>query len=121
MKGVFSGMVGVQKSASFHELRQVQVSSDPRKIESLGSEDKLKLLQTVIKELAATATSQKNPAAHIVTGQMGAGKSTAINCLSAQFKGNCVIVDYDDLKRFVLATLRRRGRVILALCPAARR
>ena len=40
MKGVFSGMVGVQKSASFHELRQVQVSSDPRKIESLGSEDK---------------------------------------------------------------------------------
>jgi len=101
MKGVFPGVLGVQKSASFHELRQIQVSSDPRKIESLGSEDKLKLLQTVIKELAAAATSQKTPAAHIVTGQMGAGKSTAINCLSAQFKGNCVIVDYDDLKRFV--------------------
>ena len=101
MKGISPGLASVQRSASFHELRHIQVSSDPRQVGSLGSEEKLKLLQVVIKELAAAATSQKNPASHIVTGQMGAGKSTAINSISAQFKGNCVIVDYDDLKRFV--------------------
>lgn len=101
MKGISPGLTSLQKSASSHEFRQVKISSDPRKVDSLGSEEKLKLLQAVIKELSAHATSQKNPRAHIVTGQMGAGKTTAINSISAQFKGNCVIVDYDDLKRFV--------------------
>ena len=101
MKGISPGLTSLQKSPSFHELRQVQVSSDPRKVESLGHVEKLKLLHAVIKELTVNATSQKKPQAHIVTGQMGAGKSTAINSLAEQFKGNCVIVDYDDLKRFV--------------------
>lgn len=111
MKDFSPVLTGLPKSASFHELRQVQVSSDPRKVEPLGNMEKSKLLEAVIKELTANATSQKNPQAHIVTGQMGAGKSTAINSLARQHKGNCVIVDYDDLKRFVpgYAEAARKG------------
>lgn len=111
MKDFSPILTGLPKFASFHELRQVQVSSDPRKVEPLGNMEKSKLLEAVIKELTANATSQKNPQAHIVTGQMGAGKSTAINSLARQYKGNCVIVDYDDLKRFVpgYAEAARKG------------
>lgn len=95
------GASNIHRANSFHELRQVKVESDPRRINPVGDKDKEVILNRVIKELTAHATPQKNPQMHIVSGQMGAGKSTVINKLFSQLKGNCVIVDYDELKRYV--------------------
>ena len=101
MQVISSGSLGVSRSYSFHELRQVKVVSDPRQIDTVSALEQSNVLAAVIKELAANATSQTEPQVHIVTGQMGAGKSTVINNISGNLNNNCVIVDYDDLKRFV--------------------
>lgn len=89
------------RSNSFHELRQVPGLSDPRQVTAVSAKQKERILAAVIKELSANATAQDNPSVHIITGQMGAGKSTATNAISQALQGNCVVVDYDDLKRFV--------------------
>ncbi|SDU86927.1 Zeta toxin [Pseudomonas mucidolens] len=59
-----------------------------------------RILTAAIKELAAHATPRKHPQMHIITGQMGAGKSTATSRISEKLDG-ALIIDYDDLKRFV--------------------
>lgn len=89
------------RSNSFHELRQVSGPSDPRQVMAVSDKQKEQILAAVIKELAAHATAQTVPRVHIITGQMGAGKSTATDALSQALEGDCVVVDYDDLKRFV--------------------
>jgi signal recognition particle GTPase len=67
------------RSGSFYELRQVKISEDPRKVHSLSEESKKLLLTNVIDSLAYNAKSKAEPVAFIITGQMGAGKSTVTN------------------------------------------
>lgn len=93
--------IDLNRANSFHELRQVKIISDPRTLEPVDDKQRSQLLADVIKTFAFNATSQKQPQVHVITGQMGAGKSTATNTISDELGGNCVIVDYDELKRFV--------------------
>jgi UDP-N-acetylglucosamine kinase len=81
------------------DLRQRQVTGDSRYLNE--PTNKSELLERVKKELCQDVTSQENPSAFVITGQMGAGKSTATKTCSKQFSDNCVVVDYDDLKKYI--------------------
>ncbi|WP_080675496.1 zeta toxin family protein [Pseudomonas kilonensis] len=91
----------LNRSNSFHELRQVATPTDPRKLEPLNQEEKRLLLAEVINQLAGNASPKKEPVVHIITGQMGAGKSTITNNISTELKGDCLIIDYDELKQYI--------------------
>ncbi|WP_339528730.1 zeta toxin family protein [Pseudomonas mucidolens] len=91
---------GQGRSPSFHELRQVTVASDPRQVMPVDERQNRRILAAAIQELAAAATPQKHPQMHIITGQMGAGKSTATRHISEKLD-SALIIDYDELKRFV--------------------
>lgn len=91
----------LNRSNSFHELRQVAVLMDPRKIEPLNDEGKKLLLVEAINKLAGDASPKEGPVAHIITGQMGAGKSTVTNNISAKLEGDCLVIDYDELKQYI--------------------
>ncbi|MBK5352022.1 zeta toxin family protein [Pseudomonas sp. TH41] len=91
----------LNRSNSFHELRQVPVSADPRKVEPLSDEGKKQLLANAIEKLAGNANPKEEPVVYIITGQMGAGKSTVTNNISAKLDGDCLVIDYDELKQFV--------------------
>ncbi|QVW21969.1 zeta toxin family protein [Pseudomonas hormoni] len=91
----------MNRSNSFHALRQIPVTSDPRKLEPLTDAENKNLLVSVIKELAGNAKPQQEPVVHIITGQMGAGKSTVTNNISAKLDGDCLVIDYDELKQFI--------------------
>jgi len=79
----------------------VAVLKDPREIESLNNEEKKLLLAEVINKLAVNASPKENPVTHIITGQMGAGKSTVTHNISAKLEGDCLIIDYDELKKYI--------------------
>lgn len=85
------------RSNSFH----VPVTSDPRKVEQLSDEENKLLLNSVIKELAGNSKPQQEPVVHIITGQMGAGKSTVTSSISTRLGGDCLVIDYDELKQFI--------------------
>ncbi|WP_448106738.1 zeta toxin family protein [Pseudomonas azerbaijanoccidentalis] len=91
----------LNRSGSFHELRQVKVSQDPRRVESLSDESNKLLLANVIEILACSAKSKEEPVVFIITGQMGAGKSTVTNNISQSVDGDCLVIDYDELKQFI--------------------
>jgi UDP-N-acetylglucosamine kinase len=91
----------INRSNSFRVLRQVAITVDPRKVEQLSDEENKALLVSVIKELAGNAKPQQQPVVHIITGQMGAGKSTVTNNISGKLGGDCLVIDYDELKQFI--------------------
>ncbi|MBF4424152.1 zeta toxin family protein [Vibrio anguillarum] len=93
--------VPVSATQSALELRQRRVKDmDDNRFLSEPS-DKINLLKHVQEKLCQGVTPQEQPSAFVVTGQMGAGKSTAIKACSSQLKNNCVVVDYDELKKYI--------------------
>ncbi len=81
-------------SYSPDEGRQIRIEYDPRML--VTTESDKDILKQILLENNKEIKPQKKPTAHVVSGQMGAGKSTLATKLYK--KEPALLIDYDSLK-----------------------